>query len=506
MVPLVALLVLLLVPLLALGTALVGCLCSRALAAGMRRLCGMLCLLRLPGGDMLCLVLELLARALGKRCLLVLDTLGLGALRLGAACLDVLALDAAADLLRHELVLRIALRVEEARVLAEIEAFGVGVVGDDRIHQLLGIAQIEVIVRLDEGKCPALFAGPARAADAVDVVLDIVVGDIEVDHVGDIGDVDATSKDVGGHKHVDHAISEVGKRTLALVLAAVAVDRKAGDAGLPELLAEGIGAVLAIAEDDDTLLAALLQDIDEDLCLCFMAHSEGILLDRLGGGALVGNLDGDGVMHERARVLQDGFVERCAEEERLALFRHVGDDCLHIGQEAHIEHAVCLVEDEHLDLIQMAGILLHEVHETSRCGNEDVGAVGQRALLGLVGDAAHDRRADVMGPLCNLGCCGLDLLGKLACRREDKHQGAMSALGVSQHLHGRKEEGAGLACAGLCCRHDVVASQDFRDGSSLHRARLGVAEVGDCPEESFIKAERCECRRKSALLGGLVLG
>src|SRR5690606_41170041 len=75
--------------------------------------------------------------------------------------------------------------------------------------------------------CATLFrSGHARlarttgAADAVDVGL-LVLRALVVDHVGDVVDVDAAGRDVGGHEHVDLAGAERPQRLLAGALTQV---------------------------------------------------------------------------------------------------------------------------------------------------------------------------------------------------------------------------------------------------------------------------------------------
>ena len=62
--------------------------------------------------------------------------------------------------------------------------------------------------------------------------------------------------------------------------------------------------------------------------------------------------------------------------------------------EAHVEHAVGLVEDEDLDLVEANGAVLDEVEQPAGRGDEDVDAVGERADLAADRDAADgDGRA-----------------------------------------------------------------------------------------------------------------
>ena len=72
------------------------------------------------------------------------------------------------------------------------------------------------------------------------------------------------------------------------------------------------------------------------------------------------------------------------------------DDPVDDGLEAHVEHAVGLVEDEQLDLVERDGAAVDQVEQAAGRGDEHVRA---RRLLGLVvdADAAVDG-GDLAGP------------------------------------------------------------------------------------------------------------
>ena len=81
---------------------------------------------------------------------------------------------------------------------------------------------------------------------------------------------------------------------------------------------------------------------------------------RVGGGDLAG------------RALQ-----RRREEERLALGGGLGDDPVDGRLEAHVEHAVGLVEDEDADAARARRAALDQVLEPAGGGDDDVGAAAR---------------------------------------------------------------------------------------------------------------------------------
>src|SRR3546814_6413135 len=78
------------------------------------------------------------------------------------------------------------------------------------------------------------------------------------------------------------------------------------------------------------------------------------------------------------------------EQQRLVPRRQGADDLSDIADEAHVEHAVGLVEDEVRDAVETHVALVQQVHEASGRGDQNVDPARQRAHLRPLGDAAED--------------------------------------------------------------------------------------------------------------------
>ena len=61
------------------------------------------------------------------------------------------------------------------------------------------------------------------------------------------------------------------------------------------------------------------------------------------------------------------------------------------GQEAHVQHAIGLVEDQVLDTGEVAVAPGHEVYQATRSGDNNVGPPSERLNLRLFADAAENR-------------------------------------------------------------------------------------------------------------------
>ena len=228
-------------------------------------------------------------------------------------------------------------------------------------------------------------------------------------------------------------------------LVAVAVDGGALDACLAQAPADGVGAVLAAHKDNHTLGALAMQDLDEGVVLGLVRDGQHVLVNRLGGRSLVRNLDAHGVVDQRLCVVQNVIGERCREEQSLA----------RVGQEAHVEHAVRLVQNQGLYLREVAVARVDEVDKAPRRGNHQVTPLAECGALRLVRDTAYEDRCRVPRA-CAYGVCDLlDLGGKLARGRDHKHERPLPVARVAQAVECGKQEGGRLAGAGLCGGHDV---------------------------------------------------
>src|SRR5262249_25341324 len=97
----------------------------------------------------------------------------------------------------------------------------------------------------DPGPAPS---GPPGAPDAVDVGL-AVAGSVEVDDLGDLGDIDPAGGDVGGDQRANLTALEASKGSCALALALVAVHRDGFHFAAAQSFDKTIGAPLGANED-----------------------------------------------------------------------------------------------------------------------------------------------------------------------------------------------------------------------------------------------------------------
>ena len=142
----------------------------------------------------------------------------------------------------------------------------------------------------------------------------------------------------------------------------------------------------------------------------FAARRFGVELNRILEN-FVGKLD------------QPGAFECGREQHGLLAPAGLGDDAIHLADEAHVQHAVGLIEDQNFDGAAVETLGFDVLHQTSRGGHYDVGGFGQGGQLFIVFDAPDDGLDDEMG--VHGQCPGMlgDLQGQLAGWCQDQHPG-----------------------------------------------------------------------------------
>ena len=319
----------------------------------------------------------------------------------------------------------------------------------------------------DEGDGHASIAGAARPADAVDVAFRIL-GHIEIDHVGDIVDIEAAGRHIGGDKDIHLVLAELLHYAVTLALAQIAVQplclvapRGKGD---DELIHTLFGA----AEDDHLEIIRRIEDAAETV------HLVPGLIVVLGNGRRRDDFLVDGhklrCPHIFLADAQDGPGHRRGKEHRLAVHRDLFDDRLDILDKAHIEHFIRFVKDEELNMVQFDRPSVQMVQEASRRADHDLDTAAQVADLALDRLTAVDRQyTDPFGPSDLADLFG-DLDAQFPRRGHDKR--LYMAVFFIQGLDDGNAEGCGFTRARLGLPDDVLPCKGQRDGALLDRGRF----------------------------------
>lgn len=346
----------------------------------------------------------------------------------------------------------------------------------------------------DQRDRQALGAGATGPADAVHVLV-AAARHVEVDHQVQAFDVQAACGDVGGDEDLHRALLQALDGQLAVLLVLLAMQDEdlvlVGD----QPPGQAIGGDPGIGEDDGLGVGLVAQQPLQQLFL--VRHVVGG--DDLLADVLVQLADLVQAQHLRlAQHLGDHLVQPGAavgggEQQGLALGRAGVGQGQHVVGEAHVEHAVGLVQHQHLDVLQrqVAGVALLE--QAAGGADDDLRVLAQARALHLEVLAASDQAGLDEGELGEALDFLEGLLGQLAGRQEDQRarQGARLVLG-QQAVQQRQQEGRGLAAAGLRRDPQVVPLQRLGNGRGLDRRRLAEGQAFQCLQQAFVEGKLAE--------------
>jgi len=178
--------------------------------------------------------------------------------------------------------------------------------------------------------------------------------------------------------------------------------------------------------------------------------------------------------------------------------RHQLADALDVGNEAHVEHPVGFVDHQQLDPGQQQSAALGVVEQPAGRRDQDIDAARQLDILVAERDAT-DQQGDVQFlPGAVTVKILLDLGREFAGRFQDQGSGHSrpGTAFLQQGEHG-KNEGRGLAGAGLGDAENVAAGQDMWNGLFLDGGGDRVAGRCDCGEHLVGQTEMGKGHRAS---------
>ncbi len=277
-----------------------------------------------------------------------------------------------------------------------------------------------MLARLDERDRRPLATCAPRPPDPVDVEVGRR-GDVEVDDVGDVLDVEPAGGHVRGHQHVERAVAEPAHHPVALLLGEAAVERRRVVAAPAQRLRQVVHLAPGPGKDEGSRrildvedpaqrgeLVGAPDDVDE------LAHLRRLLVGR----SLGTHGDADRLAKVARRDTRDRGRDRGREERCLARGGRGRQDRIEVLREAHVEHLVGLVEDDGLHRVQAKAAAREVVDGTSRGRDDDVEPAPEPAQL------LPDRLAAVHGEdaCAEAAPVAVDGLGDLHRQLPGRHQ------------------------------------------------------------------------------------
>ena len=170
----------------------------------------------------------------------------------------------------------------------------------------------------------------------------------------------------------------------------VAVQRARGEALDDERVGElGRGALHGGENERLPDLGLVQQPVEHAVLVLLVVGDERVLRDIQLRFFLTGDLDPLRAARHAAGELADHAGERRREEQRLARLRHAREDRVDLLLEAHVEHAVGLVQHQELDASETHAAAVEVVLEAARRGDRDVHRLPHLRELQPERHAAH---------------------------------------------------------------------------------------------------------------------
>ena len=176
------------------------------------------------------------------------------------------------------------------------------------------------------------------------------------------------------------------------------------------------------------------------------------------------------------------------EEQRLPRERHQLADALDVGNEAHVEHTVGLVDDENFDAGEQQLAAIEEVEQAARRRDQHVGAAHDLGFLIAEGDAADQQRDVELVIRAIFGEAFLDLRGEFARRLENERaRHARPGAALFETAQHRQREGGRLAGARLGDAENVAPLQERAEWPAPEWASGSCSRTPERLREPFAK-------------------
>ncbi|GKT40846.1 uncharacterized protein ColSpa_01026 [Colletotrichum spaethianum] len=368
------------------------------------------------------------------------------------------------------------------------------------LKKLKKLANDTTVTPVEKGSGVTGVSGTTSTTNTVDVVVN-VGGQVVVDDMGNVGDIETTSGNSGGNQNGAATVAEELQSALTLTLSAVTVNRGGGEVLVDQEVGQRVGHALGLDENEGETGTVGVENIQENRALVDVLDVLDLLGNVLRGGTNTTNGQENVVLQEVASEHLDVAGEGGGEHESLAVLNigHVLalDDTANLGLETHVKHAVSLIEHKVLDVLEGDAATLDKIDKTSGGGNEQVAAALDLTKLGAdVGTTVDDTRADP-GAVRELAGLFVDLGNQLTSGSQNQRCGVSLALtaettgGVGRDRRRTVDEGLGqngekettsLSGTSLSTSHKIATAHNDRDrvlldgGGNLVASHLDVAD------------------------------
>ena len=323
-------------------------------------------------------------------------------------------------------------------------------------------------------------------------IIFVFLRDIIVDDAVHIVHIDAPGGNIRGNQDGQLSIPEPLHGLFPLTLADIAVDAVAVQSHTLEIVTQSLAHMLGVAENHHPFKALGLNQPVGALCLFQGCAAQAELVDvrPILLLCLHSDLHLVALVHpgHRHHLLRDGGREQSQIFPVFGLLNDSGD----ILEKAHVQHPVGFIQHHRLHLVQMDGLPVVMIHQTTRCCHHNLGLALQ--LLDLSADAGaavEHRHPDslIKGQQTPKLVPNLD--GQLPGGSQNQPLNTV-AFRVDMLNHGNAE-GKGLTGASGCLGNYILPLQKMRNGLRLNGGGVSVSLFFQSLQHGIAEAQLCKC-------------
>ena len=309
-----------------------------------------------------------------------------------------------------------------------------------------------------------------------------ILGNIEVDYVSNVVDIDTTSCNVSSNKYFCSAFTEFFHYTVALSLAQVTMQAFYQIATARKSDSQIVYAFFSTAEDNQFAINFSVQQTAQAFNLIF--GFVVVLFNQRNGQFFFAYCYVFGSFHIFFSQAQNRARHSCREEQGLTVIRKVTHNFFHIVNKAHIQHFVSFVQYQEFNMVKFNSSAVDMVNQTTRSTNYDLYIVFQRF------DLAFDRLTTVYRQCFDASSATnfADFFSNLNCKFAGRgHNQSLDVTMIGNALYQGNTKSSGFTGTGLCLSNYVMTFQNKGNCSSLNGRRFFKAHVGQGSNNFFIK-------------------
>jgi hypothetical protein len=178
-----------------------------------------------------------------------------------------------------------------------------------------------------------------------------------------------------------------------------------------EVLTDTIHSRSSSTEDDAA--AAFADSLGSDFSFHRASYHPEEVLHVVHADLLWSDLDFHRVMEVASYQVVHLIIQCRTEEDCLALWIAMVENIANRLHESHVRHAVSLIDDDYVNILQAEGTFLHQVDQTTWASDDDVYAALESANLRYIRCAAVDRQNIKIDLRSERSEHGVDLYGQL---------------------------------------------------------------------------------------------